>query len=251
MKAIVVANWKMNPQTLSEAKKLFEATREAAEGSLHVNIIVVPPAIFLADLKRSYKGRKLAFGAQNARAEAGGSYTGDISLAQCKDAGASYIIVGHAERRAEGETDEETGKKVTAALIQKLTPVLCVGETARSGNAEYFEVVRTQLRAGLMGVEAPQIGHLIIAYEPVWAIGKESAMGPRQMHEMAIFIRKTVVDLKGERGMATKILYGGSIDEMSAPDMLKHGDVHGLLVGRASEDRAKISALIQAIEDAS
>ena len=248
MKSLIVANWKMNPATWREAKQLFAATRKAAESTTKANIVVAPPAIFLRELKAAYKGKKISFGVQTGRAEAIGAHTGELSLAQCRDAGASYAIVGHAERRAMGESDEEVGKRITAALSLKLTPILCVGESKRDATGAHFEYVRTQLRLGLVSVEPSQLGRVVIAYEPVWSIGAERAMGPRDMHEMAIFIRKSIVDLKGPQGMSIKILYGGSIDETSAPQMLKDGDVHGLLVGRASEDAAKLSALIQAIE---
>ncbi len=248
MKSLVVANWKMNPATSQAAKKLFEASRKAAEGAKHVSVVVAPPAIFLRELKSRYKGNKIALAAQNGRAESSGALTGEISLAQCRDAGAQYVIVGHAERRALGESSEDAGKRVVVALGLKMTPILCIGEEVRSGNGEYFDIVRMQLRAGLVDVDASQLKNVIIAYEPVWSIGKNTAMGPREMHEMAIFIRKTIVDLKGEKGMAIKILYGGSIDDTTAPDMLKKGDVHGLLVGRASEDALKFAALVRAIE---
>jgi triosephosphate isomerase len=250
MKSLVIANWKMNPVTWREAKKLFDMTRKAAEGGPHVSVVVAPPAIFLRELKAAYRGKKIAFAAQNARAEAGGAFTGEISLAQYKDAGASYVVVGHAERRGMGETNEETGKKVAAALALKITPVLCVGETKRGAGGEHFDVVRAQLRAGFSGVEASQTARVVVTYEPLWTIGAEKAMSPRDMHEMAIFIRKSVVDMKGLVGMNIKILYGGSVDGNNAPDMLKNGDVHGLLVGRASEDGIKLASLLEAIEEA-
>ncbi len=250
MKSIVIANWKMNPASAREAKKLFDATRKAAEAAPSVSVVIAPPAIFLRELRAGYKGKRIAFCVQSARAEAGGAFTGEISLAQCKDAGAQYVIVGHAERRGMGETNEDTGKKVAAALALKMTPVLCVGETKRGSGGEYFEVVRTQLRAGFAAVEPAQTSRVIVTYEPLWTIGADKAMSARDMHEMAIFIRKSIVGLKGPVGMNIKILYGGSIDGNNAPDMLKNGDVHGLLVGRASEDGIKLASLLEAIEAA-
>lgn len=250
MKTTVVANWKMNPSNWREAKRLFAATRKAAEHAPQVSLIVAPPTLYLRELRATYAGRKIAFAVQNAHEGTSGAYTGELSFAQCKDSGASYVLVGHAERREMGESNEETGKKVTAALQNSLVPVLCVGESQRSGSGEHFEFVRTQLRAGISAVEPQHIARVIVAYEPVWAIGAQKPMTPRDMHEMAIFIRKSIVDIKGEKGMAVKILYGGAIDDTSAPEMLKRGDVHGLLVGRASEDVHKISGLLAAIENA-
>ena len=250
MKSLVVANWKMNPATAREAKKLFEATKKAIDSSSHVSFVVAPPALFFRELRSGYKGKRISFAAQNARAEDGGAFTGELSLGQYKDAGASYVIVGHAERRAMGETNDDTRKKVAGALSQKIIPILCVGETVRSANGEYFNVVKEQLRTGLADVAPGKLSSIIIAYEPVWTIGGSHAMGPRDMHEMAIFIRKTVVELKGEAGMNIKILYGGSIDDTSAGAMLRDGDVHGLLVGRASEDADRLTALLESIEEA-
>src|SRR3989344_4626117 len=129
MKALVVANWKMNPATIREAKKLFEATKKASERAKHVALIVAPSAIFLRELRAHYKGRRIAFALQNASTEKGGAHTGEMSLAQGADSGATYCLVGHAERRASGESNDDTRKKDTATLAANMTPILCVGET--------------------------------------------------------------------------------------------------------------------------
>src|SRR3989338_7899251 len=127
MKSIVIANWKMNPPTMREAKRLFDATRKAAESAKSMTLVVAPPAIFLRELRARYKGKRIAFAIQSASAEGSGAYTGDISLLQAKDAGAQYVIVGHSEQRAKGESNETAGKVVVAALVSGLIPVLCVG----------------------------------------------------------------------------------------------------------------------------
>lgn len=247
MKALIIANWKMNPPTMRDAKKLLEATKKAVERAPSVSVIVAPPALYLRELRSSYKGKKITFAAQNAHAEAKGSFTGEISMLQVKDAGAGHVIIGHAERRAAGETNDDTRKKIAAALATGLTPIFCVGEAKRGESGEYFDFVRDQLRDGLGGTLPAKISKIIIAYEPVWAIGATVAMSPRDMHEMAIFIRKTIVDLHGASGHSVKILYGGSVEEKNAPDMLKHGDVDGLLVGRASTETDRIALLLEAI----
>jgi triosephosphate isomerase len=247
MKTIVVANWKMNPQTFAQAKKLFEATRKASEGIKTVSVIVAPPAIFLRELSTNYKGKKLVFAAQNAHFQKDGAYTGEISMAEVKDAKASAVIIGHAERRAMGETNEETRAKVNAALAQKLQPILCIGEAKRSGSGEHFLFVKEQLKVGLQDVTPANLGKILVAYEPVWAIGAAQAMQPRQMHEMAIFIRKSIVGSHGEKGMKIKMLYGGSIDEENAREMVRDGDVQGLLVGRASTEVERFTTLIRTL----
>lgn len=247
MKSILVANWKMNPATWREAKLLFEATRKAAEAAKNVTVIVAPPAIFLRDIASSYKGRRIALAAQNVHQQATGSFTGEVSVTQARDAKASYVIVGHAERRAMGETNDDARQKVAAALAEKMTPILCVGEHTRSASGEHFTFVRDQLAIGLADVQPGKLSKVLLAYEPVWAIGATRPMSAADMHEMAIFIRKSVVDRFGPPGMNVKILYGGSIDDSNAEDMLEHGDVNGLLIGRASADPKKVAALLSAI----
>jgi triosephosphate isomerase len=249
MKSILVANWKMNPETFREAKLLFEATKKAADKAKNVQVIVTPPAIFLRELSRGYRGR-IAFGIQNGFQETGGAHTGETSFVQAADARATYVLVGHAERRAMGETNEMTRAKVSGALKQELTPILCVGEQKRDGSGEHFPFIREQLRVGLAEVPAASIKKIIIAYEPVWAIGATKPMTSRDMHEMSIFIRKTIVEFYGEGGMEVKILYGGSIDETSGPEMLQNGDVRGLLVGRASAESYKITKLLAGVQEA-
>lgn len=245
-KVLVVANWKMNPATFREAKKLLDATKKAAEKA-KVSVVVSPPAIFLRELAAKSRGKRVAFGAQHAHFEAGGAHTGELSMGQLKDAKATYVLVGHAERRERGETNEDTKKKVAAALAAGLIPILCVGESKRTASGEYFTLIAEQLRTALAEVPPQRLGRMIIVYEPLWTIGKDMAMNPRDMHEMAIFIRKTIVESYGEQGHSITILYGGSVDAASAPAMLRDGDVHGLLVGRASWSAIEFSHLLTAV----
>lgn len=251
MKSLLVANWKMNPSSFKEAKSLLDATRKAGDKAKQVSIVLAPPSIYLRQLRLLYKGKRIAFCAQNANAERGGACTGDISLTQVRDAKALYTLVGHAERRAAGETNEDTKKKVAAALSLGITPILCVGETVRTQSGDHFARIAEQLKIALSDVQKPLLKKVFIAYEPVWAIGGSTAMSPRDMHEMAIFIRKTIVGMHGDIGMQMRILYGGAIDESNAADMCKNGDVEGLLVGRASSDPRKVTALISALQNAS
>ena len=249
MKAIVVANWKMNPASFKEAKKLFEAVKKAAEGAKKSSVVLAPPALYLRGLASEYRGKKISFAVQHAHFEAGGAHTGETSLAQAKDARASYVLIGHAERREMGETDDDTQKKVAAALAAKIVPILCVGEKERKRDGEHYDTVREQLRVGLAGVAPQKVNRVIITYEPLWTIGAKTAMNPRQMHEMAIFIRKTIVALHGDVGHSTKILYGGSIDASNAGAMLREASVRGFLVGRASQNAVEFAALLKALEN--
>src|SRR3989338_2788676 len=130
-----------------------------------------------------------------------------------------------------------------------MTPILCVGESSRTGGGEQFNVVREQLRVGLADVAASALGRVLIVYEPLWTIGAKTTMNPREMHQMAIFMRKCVVDSHGENGRTIKILYGGSVEEKNAGAMLRDGDVRGFLVGRASVNAVEFGKLLQAIEE--
>ena len=248
-KTIVVANWKMNPSTWREARRLFEATKKVAEKAKHSFVIVAPPVIFLRELSGTYRGSRLVFAVQNAHFKANGAHTGEISLAQAKDARAAYAIIGHAERRASGETNDDAGRKVASALALKMIPILCVGESARTESGEQFNVVREQLRAGLADVPASALGRVLLVYEPLWTIGTPTTMNPSEMHQMTIFMRKCAVETHGESGRALKILYGGGVDGKSAGAMLIEGDVRGFLVGRASVSASEFAKLLQAIED--
>lgn len=247
-RALLIANWKMNPPTFKEAKKLLEATKRSAERT-KVSVVVAPPSVFLRELARTSRGKRVMFAAQHAHFESAGAFTGEISMQQVRDSKAAYVLIGHAERRALGESNADTGKKVTAALAAGLIPVLCIGETKRTASGEYFPVIAEQLRTALTDIPAVKLSRLIIVYEPLWTIGTDMSMDPRQMHEMAIFIRKTIVDSYGEQGHKIKILYGGSIDAKNAPAMLRDGDVHGLLVGRASISAIEFAHLLEAVSN--
>jgi triosephosphate isomerase (TIM) len=250
MKALVVANWKMNPQTFKEAKTLFDETKRMTGLMRNVTVIVAPPAVFLRSLADGVRKGRVEFAIQNAHFEATGAHTGEISMQQAREAKATYVIVGHAERRSMGETNDEARKKVSAALAAGLTPIHCVGEKTRGPGAEHFTTVREQLHTGLADVAPTKISKVIIAYEPVWAIGAAQAMKPRDMHEMSIFIRKAIVEKFGEAGHNVKVLYGGSVDATNAGAMLHDGDVKGFLVGRASAEVTAMTELLRAVNEA-
>ncbi len=247
MNSIVVANWKMNPNSWREAKKLFEMTRTAAESARGVSLVIAPPSIYLREVIKLYKGRRISFAAQNAHFQTSGPYTGEMSMTQIKDARASYVILGHSERRAAGETNEDMRKKVPAALQASLIPIFCVGEQKRSVSGEHFLFVREQLRVGLADVLPGKISQVIIGYEPVWAIGGEKSMSPHDMHEMTIFIRKTIVEMHGEKAMHVKILYGGSVNETNAATMQNEGTVAGFIVGHVSVEPYRFKALLESL----
>lgn len=245
-KALVIANWKMNPATFKEAKALLAATKKAADKS-KCPVVVAPPTVFLRDLAASVRGKSVSFGLQHGRAEEEGAHTGDTSMLQARDSKASYVIIGHAERRGQGETDADTRAKVAAALKAGLTPILCIGETSRGADGAYLDIVATQLATGLADVPATRLPRVIVVYEPLWTIGASTTMRPHDMHEMAIFIRKTAVGIFGEVGHKLRVLYGGSVNAENVRAMLGEGAIDGLLVGRASTDGTAFAALLHAI----
>jgi len=248
MKALVIGNWKMNPPTLKDAKKLLAETKKAAASARGVDVVVAPPVVFLRALA---EGRsRVSFAIQHAHFDVGGAHTGETSMQQARDAKASYVIIGHAERREAGETDEDVRKKVKVALDVGLTPILCVGEKSREGEGEHLDFVREQLRVALADVEQKQLTKVIIVYEPLWTIGKSTTMQPRDMHEMAIFIRKALMEKFGDAAHRAVILYGGSVDASNAGAMLREGEVKGFLVGRASWSGKTFTELLQAISKA-
>ena len=249
MKALVVANWKMNPPTFREAKKLLDDTKKASEKH-GVSVVVAPPSIFIRELSAKSRGKRVTFAFQHAHADESGAHTGEISIAQAHDAKVSYVLIGHAERRAQGESNADTRKKVVVACALGLTPILCVGEIERGQGGEYFNYIAEQLKTALSDLSPSHLVRTLIVYEPLWTIGTDRSMSPHDMHQMSIFIRKTIVDMYGDIGHKMKILYGGSLNAANTGAMLREGDVHGLLVGRASIDAVEFGHLLQAVASA-
>ena len=247
-KPIVIANWKMNPVSFKEAKKLFDEVKKGVTKIQNVQTIIAPPSIYLRDLTSKYKGSRIAFGVQNISPEKKGSYTGEISVPMVKDSGAAYAIVGHSERRAIGETNELVHKKLESALMQGMTVVLCIGESERDHDAQYLTFLKEQLTIALRSIEARFLRKLIIAYEPIWAIGKteNEAMKPHDVHQMVIFIRKILTE-RYDMKIAQKVpvIYGGSAEPGNAEELLRDGEIDGFLVGHASLDSKDFVEILQ------
>lgn len=244
----IIGNWKMFPKTLKEAKTIAAVTKKVAASAKHTNVIICPPMVYLGAL---YGKGKMGYGVQDVHFNDEGAHTGDTSPAAAKSVGASYAIIGHSERRAKGEDDELIAKKVVAAVRNGLTVVLCVGERARDLDGEYFAQVREQLLASLAGFPKNKVKQIIVAYEPIWAIGKDAIRPatPEDLHEMVILIKKTLVHFFGKQyGFKVPIIYGGSVDEVNAVGFLTKGEADGLLIGRVSLDTAKFTSIIRAAD---
>jgi triosephosphate isomerase len=247
-KKLIVGNWKMNPRMITEARKIFSAVKTVSMALKKTEVVMCPPAVFLGYLE---SGGKVSLGAQNTHFEKEGAFTGEISAGMLASMKVKYVILGHSERREMGETDDFIAKKVVSAITAGLIVVLCVGEKVRDEECEYLEILQAQIKASLSGVTKEMLKKLIIAYEPVWAIGvKATGVATSDAFlETAIFIRKVLAGIYDQPSAhAMKILYGGSADEKNAESFLKEGGADGLLVGRASVDSKKFVEIIKLAE---
>lgn len=253
IEALIVANWKMNPQTVEDSEKLFGALKKTVGTTTRLQgktVVIAPPFPFLPGiLKLNAKG-PLLLGAQDVSAEKMGPHTGDVALSMLKSLGVSHVIIGHSERRAKGESDAEIEKKVALSLKDGVTAILCVGERERDSHGKYFGVVENQVRSALKNVPNTKLTRLVVAYEPVWAISTSSAhpqvATPDDAHEMILFIRKILTDLYGRKGAGeVRIIYGGSVDQKNASALAEKSGAQGFLVGGASLRPEDFSAIIK------
>lgn len=238
-KKIVAGNWKMNLD-LQEGVSLFSEIVNMVKDEVHgeQQVVVCSPFIHLYSLSALAKEPSNVFvGAQNIHQEEAGAFTGEVSAKQVKSVGASHVILGHSERRAYfGESDAMLAAKVDIALKHGLMPIFCIGETKEereSGN--FFDVIKDQLEKGLFHLDATAFSNVILAYEPVWAIGTGLTASPEQAQEVHAFIR-TQIDRQYGAAVAadTSILYGGSCNPKNAPDLFSQADIDGGLIGGAS-----------------
>ena len=249
-KKIIIGNWKMNPLTFKEAEKLFNDIRKSVSYIKKTEIVICPPFLYLEKLKKI--SRKINFGAQDAFWGNIGAFTGEVSAEMLYNAGIKYVILGHSERRALGETNALVNKKIKASLSAGLVPILCVGENIRDASHSYFNLVKTQLEECLDGIKKTLTSKIIVAYEPVWAISSTANRKDAtsaDLREMSIFIRKILSDKFGAEASRVKIIYGGSVNEKDALEFLKDGGVDGLLSGRASLDAKKFTEIIKIAEN--
>ncbi len=235
---IVAGNWKMNtmPAEGVELAKAVAAKRH--EAGSNVELIVCPPFTHLSEVVKVTRGTGVAVGAQNCAAEEKGAYTGEVSAAMLASLGVEYVILGHSERREYyGETSETLNRKMAMAYANKLVPIYCVGEKLAEREAgKHFDVVGAQLREVVFNLTPEQFANLIVAYEPVWAIGTGKTATSEQAEEIHAFIRKTLAEKFGEAAENTPILYGGSCKPSNAPELFAKSDVDGGLIGGAALD---------------
>jgi len=247
-KNIVAGNWKMN-NSLQEGLSLAKDLQQALNGKkVNCDVVICTPFIHLAPIAQEIT--TIGLGAQNCADKVSGAYTGEVSAGMIASTGTKYVIIGHSERRAYyGETNSILKEKVMLALSNHLTPIFCVGEVLAERNAgKQNEVVETQIRESLFHLSAAEFGKIVLAYEPVWAIGTGVTATSDQAQEMHAFIRKT---LSGKYGAAvadsTSILYGGSCNASNAKELFANPDVDGGLIGGASLSVDKFLPIVEAI----
>lgn len=252
---LAVANWKMNPPTIGKAKELFLEIRKEARKRSRVETVIAAPYVYLAELRKLTTGSYTKLGAQDIFWKSFGTYTGEVSASMLASVGVSHVIVGHSERRALGETNEQVAQKTHAAVSGKLVAIVCVGESERDTSGAYLSVIEEQVRTALAHVTPAALKRVVIAYEPVWAISTGDGDGKTatadDVYEMTIFIRKILTGLYS-RAAAERvtILYGGSVNEHNAETLVNDGMVNGFLVGGASLKPHEFTTIISALHGA-
>lgn len=235
-KPFLAGNWKMH-KTIPEAVEMVKALKEESPQLTDAELVVIPPYTMLNEVKKVIEGSNIQLGAQNIFWEEKGAFTGEVSPPMLKDAGCQYVTVGHSERRQYfGETNETVNKKIKAALAHELTPIMCIGESLEErekGNT--MGKVEAQINSGLEGLGKDEIRRIVIAYEPIWAIGTGVTATPSQAEEVHRFIRKKLTEKYGnEIASYAIILYGGSVKPANTYSILKENNINGALVGGAS-----------------
>ena len=237
-KPFIAGNWKMHntiPEALELVKTLVESSKELTQASL----VVIPAFTALSDIWKAIKGSDIELGGQNLFWEEKGAFTGEVSASMLRDTGCKYVVIGHSERRQYfGETDKTVNKKIKSALAFDLIPIVCIGESIEEREAgETIDKVNSQINGGLEGLGKEHMTRIIIAYEPIWAIGTGLTATPAQAEEVHNFIREKLAERYGsETASCAIILYGGSVKPTNTYSIIKEKNINGALVGGASLD---------------
>jgi triosephosphate isomerase len=235
-KPFIAGNWKMF-KTVPEAVSMVQKLHDASLGLEKAQFVVIPPYTALNEVSRALQGSPVQVGAQNMYWEEQGAFTGEVSAPMLKDIGCIYVVIGHSERRQYfGETNETVNNKIKAALNHGLVPIMCIGESLEEReNGNTITKVQSQIIEGLKGLEAEKVRQIIIAYEPIWAIGTGLTATPDQAQEVHRFIRSNLAEKHGnDVASCAIILYGGSVKPENSYSLMKEKDINGALVGGAS-----------------
>ena len=243
---VIAANWKMN-KSIEEAEEFCNALLPRI-CDVGAQVVICPPFLALNTVVEATKGGEVEVAAQNMHFEPDGAFTGEVSAAMLLDAGALAVVLGHSERRQLfGETDEALSRKVPVALENGLLPIFCVGESEEERERDDTDrVLRRQVDAGLSRVPEARLGEVVIAYEPIWAIGTGKTATPEEAEDACGFIRSLVSARSEAAGQAIRILYGGSVKPANAADLLGREELDGALVGGASLDPGDFAAIVMA-----
>jgi triosephosphate isomerase len=241
----VAANWKMH-KTVAEAAQFVDALLPRIAGT-QSDVVICPPYLALSEVVERSRGSAVRVAAQNMHEERSGAFTGEVSAPMLLEADVDAVILGHSERRQHfGETDEALARKVPAALAAGLEPILCVGESEQARDADQTQaVLERQLVADLAAVEPTELARVVVAYEPIWAIGTGRTASPEQAQEAIAFIRDTL-RIHGASAEQVRILYGGSVKPGNAAELMAQPDIDGALVGGASLDPVDFAAIVEA-----
>ncbi len=232
---LIVGNWKLNPVTQTEAISLASAIVKKHKKSTEPYVAIAPPFVHLNQVQQKLKTSTVALAAQHASDKNMGAFTGEISILQLKDLGVELVILGHSERRAMGETDELVQQKALLTLKHRMTPIVCIGEKSRDEKGDFFTFVENQLVSLSKDVPSAQLKKMVIAYEPIWAIGTGKTATVEDVKEMQLFIESVLTKLYDRNtARAVRLLYGGSVKPQNAQELQAGGGMNGFLVGGAS-----------------
>ena len=244
---IIAGNWKLN-KTIREAIDLVTQLKRLVSNTDGMDVVVCPPYTALSEVSEVLTESGIRVGAQDIYWEEKGAFTGEVSAGLVKEAGADFVIVGHSERRQFfHETHDTVNKKTKAALAYQLTPIVCVGETLAEREAgKTFEVLEAQVKGAFARLTAEEMGKLVAAYEPVWAIGTGKVATPAEAEEAHGFIRKEIAGMFGEKvAQNLRIQYGGSVKPENIAELMREPDIDGALVGGASLDAASFAGIVK------
>ncbi len=239
-KKLIVGNWKMFPKSARDVRNFFKSFRASKKSEA----VIAPPFPYLPLLPKS---RTFYIGAQDLFWEKEGAFTGEVSAAMLKDLGVRYVIVGHSERRRWlGETDDAIAKKLKQAIKMGLRPILCVGEPTRDADGAFFSFIKKQITADFAKLKKDEAARVVVAYEPIWAIGSGKPARPKDAAEAALYIKKVLADLYSiSVGRRVRVLYGGSVSSKNAGEFLAEREIGGLLVGGESRRPREFSKILQ------
>ena len=249
-KSFIAANWKMNT-TLQEATALVNNLKDNLKNLEQKEVVLCPPFVYLPAVRNILKGSELKLGAQNVYYQQKGAFTGEISTTMLKDIGCTYVIIGHSERRQIFKEDNDTiNEKIKAALAGGLSPIFCVGELLEERTENATEkVIRSQIENGLDDIPSDKYNQIVIAYEPVWAIGTGKNATPEQAQETHSFIRKLLVVLSNDvSAREVRIIYGGSVNPDNIESLIIGEDIDGALVGGASLSADSFTKIVNAVK---